>query len=227
MLKAVLLDIDGTLIDSNNAHARTWVEAFAKFGIRASLTEVRDLVGMGGDHLVPKLTGLPNDSRLSEKLKAEKDRLFSEQIPTLKAFHGARDLLSRIRKNGLSIVAATSSGSEMAEKLLSQAAVRDLIDEIASADDAAHSKPNSDIVHAALQKMRIRAEEAIMLGDTPYDVKAATSAGVEIIGFLCGGWSRSDLRGSIAVYDGPADLYVHLDSSPLRNGVQENLHALT
>ncbi|MES2857189.1 MAG: HAD family hydrolase [Bdellovibrionota bacterium] len=210
-MKAVLLDVDGTLIDSNAAHARTWGDAFREFGIDADLMQIRSLVGMGGDHIVPKVSGFDDDSGLGKKITARKDQLFeTDHLPKLKAFRFTRDLLQEFKKRGLKLVVATSSGRKMLDKLLAQAGIADLIDIKASADDAENSKPCPDIIMAALQKAELVPSEAVMIGDTPYDVVAATNANVRIIAFLCGGWTPADLKGAAAIFSDPADLLAHL-----------------
>jgi HAD superfamily hydrolase (TIGR01509 family) len=205
--KAVLLDIDGTLIDSNDAHANAWVDVGKEFGYEIEFDRVRWLIGMGGDKVLPELTGLEEESDLGKKILERRGAIFREQyLPTLKPFAGTREVLQRISEDGMKLVVATSASEEDLEGLLKQAGIEDLIDKAANADDAEESKPAPDIVEAALKRGGVKPGEAIMIGDTPYDVGAATRAGVPIIGFLSGGWEAEELRGSVAIYEGPGDL---------------------
>ncbi len=215
--KAVLLDIDGTLIDSNDAHANAWVDAGKEFGYDIAFDHVRWLIGMGGDKVLPEVTGLQEESEEGEKILARRGEIFREQyLPKLKPFEYARELLQQMSDDGMKLVVATSASEEDLAGLLRQAGIEDLIDKAANSDDAEESKPAPDIVEAALKRGKVEPGEAIMLGDTPYDIGAATRAGVSIIALRCGGWDTEDLRGAVAVYDNPADLLGGYTSSPLR-----------
>ncbi len=215
-LRAVLLDIDGTLIDSNDAHARAWVDAGAELGYRIQYDDVRPLIGMGGDKVMPQLIGIESDSREGEAFSERRTAIFAERyLPDIPAFPGTRELVERIRQAGLKVVVATSANRKEMKKLLVAAGVEDLVDEATSSSDAEESKPEPDIVTAALEVARVDAGAAIMIGDTPYDVAAAGRAGVEIIALRCGGWTDETLRGAVAVYDDPADLLASWDESPL------------
>ncbi|HEU4405802.1 MAG TPA: HAD family hydrolase [Polyangiaceae bacterium] len=219
-LKAALLDVDGTLLDSNDAHARSWVEVFAEFGHRATFEQVRELIGKGGDKLLPEVTGFAKESPEGEAMSERRSALFKEKyLPALGPFPGARALLEKMRSAGLDLVVATSASPDEVDGLLRAAGVRDLIDEKASAGDAARSKPDPDIVRAALAKAGCGPEEAVMLGDTPYDVEAASRAGVVVVALRCGGWGDGALRGAAAVYDGPADLLAKYEDSPFARRV--------
>ncbi|HEY0672691.1 MAG TPA: HAD family hydrolase [Longimicrobiales bacterium] len=215
--KAVLLDIDGTLIDSNDAHARAWVDAGREFGYDIKFEHVRWLIGMGGDKVLPEVTGLEEESKEGEKILARRGEIFREQyLPKLRPFEGTRELLQHMSDDGYKLVVATSASEEDLRGLLQQAGIEDLIDKAANSDDAEESKPAPDIVEAALQRVKIGAGEAIMIGDTPYDIGAATRAGVPIIAFRSGGWDTEELRGAVAIYEGPAEMLARYSSSPLR-----------
>ena len=214
--RGVLIDIDGTLLDSNDAHAQAWVDALREGGRDVPFEQVRPLIGMGGDKVVPELTGFAEDDPDAEPFVASKKRHFARRLPTLRPFPGARALLERLRDQGLTLVIATSAGGDEAGKLLERAGVADLISEQTSKGDVESSKPDPDIVCAALAKGGLDAGEVLMLGDTPYDVEAARRAGVGTIAFRCGGWwDDAALGGAVAIYDGPADLLARLDESPL------------
>jgi HAD superfamily hydrolase (TIGR01549 family) len=219
-LHVVLLDIDGTLIDSNDAHARAWVGGLAEHGYVVLFEQVRPLIGMGGDKLLPTLVGLDAESDDAKRIAETRGELFKRELPSLRPARGARDLLVLLKGEGLELVVATSAQEQEVEALLEQAGVADLIATKASADDAENSKPDPDIVRAALRKAGRYAAHSIMIGDTPYDVEAASGARVPTIALRCGGgWSDDDLRGAIAIYDDPGDLCEHFATSPL------NVHA--
>jgi phosphoglycolate phosphatase-like HAD superfamily hydrolase len=213
----VLLDVDGTLIDSNDAHARAWVDALRAHGYVVSFEQVRPLIGMGGDKLLPELTGLDPDSGDAERIGATRGELFLErELPTLRATRGARELLEHLLARGLELTVATSAKSQEVRALLEQAGVSDLIDLASSADDAERSKPDPDIVRAALRLSESQAAHSAMLGDTPYDVEAAARSRVPTIALRCGGWWDDEaLGGAAAIYDDPADLLANYAQSPL------------
>lgn len=216
-MKGVLLDVDGTLLASNDAHAHSWVQTFREFGYSIPFDAVRPLIGMGGDKLLPKLTGLDHESEPARRLSARRAELFREAyLPTLRATPGAGELVDRMRADGLQLIVATSAREEELEPLLRQAGLESLIRKSTSSDDADHSKPDPDIIHAALQRGRLEPSEAVMIGDTPYDVEAAHRAGVVAIAVRCGGWDDRALGRAEAIYDDPADVLRRYDSSPLR-----------
>jgi HAD superfamily hydrolase (TIGR01509 family) len=215
-IRGIILDIDGTLVDSNDAHARAWVEAFAEFDIHITFEQVRWLIGMGGDKLMPKVSGIKEDSSEGQAISRRRGEIFKARyLPHIKAFPQARALLQRMRAAGLKLVVASSAKEDELKPLLEIAGAADLIEEKTSSDDADHSKPDPDIVEAALDGADFSADEAVMLGDTPYDIEAATRAGVRVIAFRSGGWDDTGLKGAVAIYDGPADLLAHYGESPL------------
>lgn len=220
MIRSVILDIDGTLLISNNAHARAFVDAASELGIAAPpVAEVQRLVGMGGDKLIPKAFGFTQESEQGQKLEERKGNIFrSRYLHTLEPTPGTRRLLERLRDDGYGLVVATSANKEDLEGLLEQAGVHDLIDDATSGGEVEESKPEPDIVHAALDQAGVPAEQAIMIGDTPYDVEAASRAGVTILCVRTGGWSDAELKGALAVYDDPEDLLAHYGETPLAGG---------
>lgn len=212
----VLLDVDGTLIDSNDAHAHAWVEVGRLTGHPIGFDHVRWLVGMGGDRVLPLLTGLDAESRTGKSLIEQRGAIFREKyLPKLKAFAGARELVERLLGMGHQLVVATSAGAESMNALLEQANLDDLLHLRTSSDDAEESKPAPDIVHAALQRAGASAMDAVMIGDTPYDVGAARAAGVPVIGVLCGGWTPVSLVGAREIYSGPREVVGALEQSIL------------
>lgn len=223
-LRGVLIDVDGTLIASNRAHAEAFADVFRDAGFDIDADRVEPLIGMGGDKLIPELTGLDAEEGEGKRLADAKKRRFREHyLPRLQPTPGARRLIERLRDAGLTLIVATSAGGDEVKALLEQAGVADLLPETTTSSDADNSKPDPDILQAALEKGELAAGEALMLGDTPYDVEAALRAGVPCIALRSGGWGDVDLRGALAIYDDPADLVAHLDESPLAtslNGAQ-------
>lgn len=210
-VRGVILDVDGTLVDSNDAHAHAWVDALAEQDIHVPFEKVRPLIGMGGDKLLPEITGIKEETPKGKKISERRAEIFkSKYLPTVKAFPGVRQLLEHIRDSGVKVVVASSAKEDELKPLLKIAGADDLIEEKTSSDDAENSKPDPDIVQAALDEMGLRADEVVMIGDTPYDIKAASRAGIKTIAFRCGGWDDDGLTGAIAIFDGPADLLERL-----------------
>jgi HAD superfamily hydrolase (TIGR01509 family) len=214
LLKGVIFDIDGTLVDSNDAHAQSWVDTFSEAGYDVPFDAVRPLIGMGADKLLPRTAGIRHDSEEGKKLIERRSKIFREHyLPRLRPFDGSRDLVLRIRSDGLKTIVATSAKDEELDGLLKAAGVDDLMGEKATASDAKRSKPDPDIVEAAIDESGIAPDYLVMIGDTPYDIEAAAKADVRTIGFRSGGWTDEALKGAVEVYDGPADLLAHYESS--------------
>ena len=214
MLKGVIFDIDGTLVDSNDAHAQSWVDTFAEAGYDVPFDVVRPLIGMGADKLLPKSVGISKDSEEGKQLTERRSKIFRERyLPQLRPLEGSRELVLRVRSDGLKAIVATSAKDEELKGLLKAAQVEDLMEEKATASDAKRSKPDPDIVHAAIEESDISPKHLVMIGDTPYDIEAAAKAEVRTIAFRSGGWNDEELQGALEIYDGPADLLAHYDSS--------------
>jgi phosphoglycolate phosphatase-like HAD superfamily hydrolase len=166
--------------------------------------------------LLPAVAGVGADSPLGKVISERRGRIFLERhLPTVRPFACVRALLERMRADRLRLVVASSAQSEELEPLLARAGVADLIEARADSGDADRSKPDPDIVCAALDRSGLSPHEVVLVGDTPYDIEAATRAQLPTIGLRCGGWRDEDLRGAIAVYDDPADLLAHYATSPL------------
>jgi HAD superfamily hydrolase (TIGR01509 family) len=216
VISAVLFDVDGTVVDSNDAHAHAWVKAFSEAGLTVSFDAVRWKIGMGGDKLMPAVSGLSVESPEGERITKRRGEIFTtEFLPNLQPFRQAGELVAAIKARGITAVAASSAQKDELQKLLDIANAAWLLDGYTSSDDAEESKPDPDIIVAAVKQARARPADALMIGDTPYDVEAARRAGVEVIGFRCGGWGDQDLAGARAIFDGPWDLLAHLDDLPL------------
>lgn len=216
-LQAVILDIDGTLILSNDAHAQAWVEAFQEFGYEIKFEQVRPMIGMGGDRIIPKLVpGLSKEEGEGKKIADYRTEIFlSKYASTIYAANGSRELLLKMHNQGLKLVVATSAKSEELSTLLKIAEVDDLVEEATSSSDADSSKPAPDIVEAALNKSKMQPDQVVMLGDTPYDIQSANAVGVDVVAFRCGGFDDSELIKAIAIYNDPADLLAQYDHSPI------------
>jgi len=214
-LTGVLLDVDGTLVDSNDAHAHAWVRALSENGVRVEFAAVRRLIGKGGDNLLPEVSGIEADSAKGKAISERRGELFqTEYLPKLRPFPGAKELMAKMKKQGLRLAVASSSKDDELKGLLRVCGADEFIEASTSSDDADRSKPDPDIVHAALGRIGQPLGQVILLGDTPYDVEAGTMAGIRVVAFRCGGWGDADLERAIKVYDGPEDLLARYEESP-------------
>jgi HAD superfamily hydrolase (TIGR01509 family) len=216
-LQAVILDVDGTLVLSNDAHAQAWVDAFAACGYEVPFEKVRPLIGMGGDQLIPKMvSGLSDKTGDGKKIaQRRKELIINRFAPELVPAPGSRKLLLKMQLEGLRLIIATSASSEELSGLLKAAEVDDLLDEATTSSDVEASKPEPDIVEAALSKLQMEASQVVMLADTPYDIEAASKCGVPVIAFRCGDFDDASLAGAAEIYDDPADLLAHYQDSLL------------
>lgn len=218
MPDVLLTDIDGTLVDSNALHAEAWRRAFEHFGIQLGLDETWRQIGKGGDKVLELFVPEPDRKRLEEPLKTLRKEIFHRDYQQrMVAFPQSRELLQRVRDAGIRIALATSSEKDDLPFYGSLVGMEDLVDEASSSADAAHSKPDPDIFAAALRKVNSRADQAIALGDTPWDAEAAGKLGIPVIGLTSGGWKATDLRaaGCVEVWQDPADLLLHFHDSRL------------
>lgn len=214
-IAGAIFDVDGTLVNSNDAHARAWVSALEMHARAVEFAEVRKLIGMGGDKLLPKLCGIDSQSPLGKQIEADRAEIFKTQhLPRLHAFSHTRELFARLRAARIRLAIASSAKPAELSPLLELARVNDLVEESTSAADAARSKPDPDIIHAALSRMQLRPEQTLMVGDTPYDIQAAAQLGVATLAVRSGGWSNQDLGGALAVFEDVADLLAHLEETP-------------
>jgi HAD superfamily hydrolase (TIGR01549 family) len=212
----VIFDVDGTLVDSNDAHARAWVDAFADHGITVAYESVRRAIGMGADKLMPIVAGLQEESPKGKLIARRRAEIFQQVwLPQLRPFPRTRELVERLKDDGFNLAVASSATEEELRPLLTIAGVSDLITTRTSSDDAEKSKPDPDIVKAALERTGCPTDLTIMIGDTPYDVEAALRAGIRIVAFECGGWGRAELQGASEVYRDASDLLEKYDTSIL------------
>jgi membrane protein len=216
-LRAVLFDVDGTLVDSNDLHAAAWDEAFRHFGFDVGVDRIRGQIGKGGDNLIPALLPSLSDDR-REELEGFRSTLFQrDYLHRVEPFSQVCALFERIRSADLTIVLASSAPEKELEHHLDKLGCGDLVSGTTSADDVENSKPDPDIFAVALRTAKTEAAGAIVVGDTPYDVTAAKKAGLRTIALRCGGFDEGALReaGAVALFDDPADLLARYDSSPL------------
>jgi phosphoglycolate phosphatase-like HAD superfamily hydrolase len=216
MLKAVIFDIDGTLIDSVALHAESWKSTFAHFGVEAKFEEVRSHIGEGADRLMPAF--LPPDlpASLQNDIEEFRSNLFKrEYLPKVQAFPRVRELFERIRADGCKLLLASSCASDEIDQYKAIAGISDMTDCDVTGDDARSSKPAPDIFIRALDQIApIAASESCVVGDTKYDGEAARRAGIPFVGLLCGGSTRHELERAeaIAIYRDPADLLTNWNS---------------
>ncbi len=219
MIKAVIFDVDGTLIDTVDLHAACWVEALKHYGIEVPFDDIRVQIGKGGDQLLHGLIPPDMVQQKGEEIQEFRSDLFKrEYMHKARPFPGVRELFEHIRGSGQRAVLASSGTADEVDRYKEIAGIADLIDDATSSDDAERSKPFPDIFQAALAKLApLGPDEAVVVGDTPYDAEAARKAGLKSVGVLCGGFPEEALRsaGCIAVYEGAADLVRNYDRSPL------------
>jgi HAD superfamily hydrolase (TIGR01509 family) len=219
MVKAIIFDVDGTLIDTVDLHAACWVEALKHFGAEIPFEDMRVQIGKGGDQLLHGLLPPEIVEERGEEIQSFRSDLFKrEYMHKARAFPGVRELFQRIKASGQRAVLASSGTADEVERYKELAGIADLIDDATSSDDSERSKPFPDIFHAALAKLApLGPEDAVVVGDTPYDAEAARDAGMKSVGVLCGGFPAEALRsaGCIAVFGGPADLLENYERSPL------------
>jgi HAD superfamily hydrolase (TIGR01509 family) len=207
---AVVLDLDGTLVDSVYVHALVWREAFREVGIDVPTYRFHRSVGMGGDRLVAAVAGDAAEQAIGDVVRKRHDDLFRERLPEVHQLDGVTELLEACRNHGLQMVLASSSRPEMTDRMLAMVERAHLISEVVSGSEGP-SKPAPDIVERALD--RVEPGRAFMVGDAVWDVESAERAGISCVGLLTGGYSEAELRdaGAVAVYDTPRSLASEVD----------------
>jgi HAD superfamily hydrolase (TIGR01549 family) len=211
---AALLDVDGTLVDTNYHHALAWWRAFRAHDVTLPVWRIHRHVGMGGDQLVPAL--VPDvDQRLHEAIEEARGDEYSKLIGEVQPLEGAHELIAELKERGLAVVLASSAPQDELDRYLGLLDARDLADAWTTKDDVDATKPAPDLVQAAREKAG--GGEAVMVGDTPWDVEAARKAGVPTICVITGGFSRQELEqaGAAAVFEGVDELRKNLDRTPL------------
>ena len=215
MSEAAILDVDGTLVDTNYHHALCWYRAFRERDVVVPMWRLHRHVGMGGDKYVAAVAGDDVEERLGGGLRDRWEELFDEAIDEVVPFEGAREFIVDLKERGLTVVLASSSIEAHLDHFLDLLDVRDLADAWTMKDDVESSKPDPDLVATALEQAGTR--DAVMVGDTPWDVESAKRAGIETICVLTGGFGETELRaaGAASVFDSVAALRRGLDASPL------------
>lgn len=221
MIKAVIFDVDGTLVDTVDMHAHAWQQAFRDLGKEFEFEPIRSQIGKGTDQLLPVFLSETEMDEIGEKIADRRGEIFKkEYLPKAQAFPQVRELFERIRQDGLKIVLASSAPEDELKHYKKLANITDLIEGATSADDAEESKPEPDIFAAALKDLGgIEPKDCLVIGDTPYDAIAAGKLGLRCIGLLSGGFPEDSLtaNGCIEIYWDPADLLSRYESSALAN----------
>jgi len=216
-VEAALLDVDGTLIDSNYQHALAWYRAFRRHGIVLPVWRVHRAIGMGGDQLVPALAGEKVDKEKGDEIRETREPIYKELLSEVEPLYGAHDLIVDLKERGMRVVLASSSPKDELEHYLELLDAEDLADASTTKDDVEATKPAPDLVRAALEKAGVEADRAVMVGDARWDVEAAAKAGVETLCVMTGGWSKQELReaGAAAVFESADELRRRLDETLL------------
>ena len=215
MPPAAILDIDGTLVDTNYHHAMAWYRAFHQHEIVLPIWRIHTHMGMGGDQLVGSLCGERTEKEKGDDIRAAEKVLYAELIGEVEPLEGARELIQDLKGRGHAVVLASSAKADEVDHYLDLLDARDLADDWTTSADVESTKPQPDLVNAAMEKAGTR--EAVMVGDTPWDVQAAERAGIETVAVLTGGFSAAELRdaGAVAVFESIEELSEALDETPL------------
>jgi HAD superfamily hydrolase (TIGR01549 family) len=216
MPAAAILDVDGTLVDTNYHHALAWYRAFRKHDVSPAIWRIHRHIGMGGDQLVAAIAGDEVERELGDAIRDAEKGLYQELIDEVRPFEGARDLMEDLRERGHTVVLASSAKEDEVEHYLELLDARDLADSWTTSADVSATKPEPDLVAAAMQKAGELS--AVMVGDTVWDIEAASRADVKTIAVLTGGFGEQELldAGAVAVFDSPEALRSQLDNTPLR-----------
>ena len=208
----MLVDVDGTLVDSNYHHTLAWARAFAEHGRQPPLAAIHRLIGMGGRNLVETLIGQPDDG-----IEDAWRRRFDELLPEVHACDGAAALLRRLHEAGLEVVLATSSPTSLLDAMRARIDADEAVDLAITADDVDRSKPDPEVFQVALEKAGLAPDGTMVIGDSIWDVEAAGRADLQTVAVETGGFSAAELRraGAVAVYESCRDLVDRFDSSPL------------
>ena len=217
MIKAVIFDIDGTLVDSVDLHARAWQETFSHFGKEIPYAQIRHQIGKGGDQLMPVFFSKEELDEKSSEMEKYRGELFQrDYLQGVRAFPRVRELFLKIKEEGKRLALASSAKEDELATYKKIARIEDLVEEETSSDDADKSKPHPDIFAAVLDRLGdIAPSEAIVVGDTPYDAQAAGKLSLRTIGLLCGGFPESELKaaGCVEIYQSPTDLLARYEET--------------
>jgi HAD superfamily hydrolase (TIGR01549 family) len=219
MINAAIFDLDGTLVDSNELHVQAWQETFRHFGKEFPVERLREQVGKGGDQYLPVFLSEKEMREIGKQVDEFRGKIFKKKyLSRVRPFPRVRELLERVHGDGKKIALASSGKADEVEHYQKLIGIKGLVDCQTTADDVAHSKPKADVFIAALRMLgHLSPEQAIAIGDTPYDIEAAKKIDLATIALLCGGFPEEELRdgGAIAIFRDPADLLDHYYQSPL------------
>ena len=215
MPPAAILDIDGTLVDTNYQHAIAWYLAFRQHDVVLPVWRIHRHIGMGGDQLVEALAGEKVEEELGDDIRSAEKALYLSSIQSTSPLEGARDLIEDLKGAGRNVVLASSAKEQEVEHYLDLLDAREIVDGWTTSADVENTKPEPDLVVAALDKLGTR--EAVMVGDTPWDVKAAGRAEIETVAVLTGGFGEDELReaGAVAVFESIVSLRERISETPL------------
>ncbi|NEP15837.1 MAG: HAD family phosphatase [Leptolyngbya sp. SIO4C1] len=220
MPQAVIFDIDGTLVDSVDFHAQAWVEALSHFGYEIGFEEMKQKIGKGGDLILQEVLPAAVTAEQRDEISNYRERHFhNSYVDKVKPFPKVRSLFERLRQDGMAIVLATSAEPELAQHYQEMLKVGDLVEGVTSAGDVEQAKPAPDVFEVALEQFeeKFAASEVMVVGDSPYDAKAASKIGLRTVGLLSGDFAAERLTeaGCVAVYQDIADLLEQYERSPL------------
>jgi HAD superfamily hydrolase (TIGR01549 family) len=215
MAHAAILDIDGTLVDTNYQHALAWYRAFRRHEVVAPVWRIHRHIGMGGDHLVEAVAGAEVEGSQGDDIRASEKELYQELIDEVVPFDGARRLIEELKRRGHSVILASSAKQEELDHYLDLLDARELVDGWTSSADVEATKPEPDLVRAALDKAS--EDDALMIGDSTFDCISAGRAGIATLGVLTGGFSEQELleAGALSVFESVDALRASLDETPL------------
>ena len=216
-MAVAVLDIDGTLVDTNYHHAIAWYRAFREHGIVLPVWRIHRHIGMGGDQLVAALTDDQTELEHGDEIRDTETKRYCELIDEVQTMDGSRELIERLKQRGHTVVLASSAKEDEVDHYLDLLDARGLADAWTTSADVAATKPAPDLVSAALERGGGSSDDAVMIGDTPWDVKAADGADVRTLAVLTGGFSVQELReaGALDVFESVRELCEGLDRTPL------------
>ena len=217
-MTTAILDIDGTLVDTNYQHAIAWFRAFCRHNIVVPVWRIHRSIGMGGDQLIVSLCGEDVESRLGDDLRSAETEEYGRLIGEVRTMDGSRELIEALKRRGHAVVLASSAKQDEVDVYLDLLKARDLADGWTTSADVEQTKPEPDLVHAALERVQTGPQDAVMIGDTPWDVEAARRAGVATLAVLTGGFSAQELvdAGATRVFKSVAELTEALGETALR-----------
>jgi HAD superfamily hydrolase (TIGR01549 family) len=215
MCAVAVIDVDGTLVDTNYQHALAWYRAFREHGVVLELWRIHRHIGMGGDHMVAALAGRNAERSKGEAIRASEKQLYQELIDEVEPMNGARGLLAELKRRGHAVVLASSAKQEELDHYLELLDATEVVDGWTSSKDVSSTKPAPDLIEAALEKAGGR--DGVMVGDSVFDCQSAANAGIKTIGVLTGGFSEQELNdaGAITVFESIQKLRERLDETPL------------